>query len=100
MDMVDIVNKVYKEEKLQEARSMLDYIIEHSKVMYPKTRELKHSLDNYPHPYDCEISADRASTKWRVGTVLNELLEEPFTGRTAYVAWDVSPDWAITLSME
>lgn len=100
MDMVDYANKIYQEEKLEEAFSIVDYIISHSEDLYPKTNELRHMLDNLPCSYEGEKDAKRASTTWRVGGTLHEFLEEPFTGRTAFVAWDVSPNWAITLSME
>lgn len=100
MDIINLVNKIYEEAKLEEAYSMLDYINARCEDMYPKTRALRHGLDCFPWSHEYEADAVRASTTWKVGGTLHEFLEEPFTGRTAYVAWDISPDWAITLSME
>lgn len=69
-------------------------------MKYYRSAELRHGLDCFPYNYDSEDYVDKAVTRWSVGGTMYEYMEEPYTGRTAFVAWDVSPDWAITLSME
>ena len=100
MDMADFVNKIYEESKLEEPRSILDDIIAHSEGVYPRTRELHQMLDCYPIEYEYDITMECAETMWKVGDTVNVFIEQPYTGRTAFMVGDITPQWAITLSME